>query len=189
MKLSSKAAAAAIGLLVVPTTAFAARGPLAAPSRSGALRSLESAYIAFPLPDRFSPSHSINTNQKLSGVFEHAVPAGTTTCFVQFAARGQLQRDRPDIHRAAEAAGERGFKISESGQHGPLHWYLGRSAEGLAAFAWRAAPARLRTSRRRYVLFQMTLETRASTTTCPGPVDAERPTLRAAIRRVTAQTR
>jgi hypothetical protein len=92
-----------------------------------------------------------------------------------------LETTRATLRHAPPA---RDFDVQERGTSGTLRWYLGTSDEGLRAVAARRAPASLRSSRRLYTSYEMTLRAEDQSDSCANAALKQRGALRRAIRSV-----
>jgi hypothetical protein len=121
----------------------------------------------FTLPDGWTrlASHTYATSVR--------IPGGLT-CRVRLTTRAALRHAPPT----------RDFSVDERGAAGTLRWYLGTTDSGLRAVAQRPAPPSLRTARRLYAGYQMTLVSEDSTETCTTAAVKQRGALRDAIRSI-----
>ena len=104
---------------------------------------------------------------------------GGLTCRMLLTTRAALRHAPP----------RRDFDVGERGSAGTLRWYLGTSDEALRAVARRPAPASLRSARRPYTGYEMTLSAEDRTDTCADVALKQRGTLRSAIRSVRLRRR
>jgi hypothetical protein len=98
---------------------------------------------------------------------------GGLTCRVLLTTRAALRHAPP----------ARDFAVEERGRAGTLRWYLGMTDGELRAIAQRRAPPSLRTTRRPYTGYEMTLTAEAGETCAPAAVK-QRGVLRTAIRSI-----
>jgi hypothetical protein len=134
---------------------------------AGGSRVVRSHRAVFTLPDGWTRLGSRTYATVLR------VPGGLT-CRVRLTTRAAL-RHAPPL---------RDFTIDERGAAGTLRWYLGTEGRGLRAVAQRRAPPSLRTARRLYAGYEMTLASEDSTEACATAAFKLRGALRGAIRSI-----
>ena len=141
----------------------------------GGSRVVRSHRAVFVLPDGWSRYRTVSTNSVTRDTYVTGVRiAGGLTCRVLLITRATLRHAPPP----------RDFAIEERGTSGTLRWYLGSESRGLRAVAQRRAPPSLRTARRLYAGYVMTLAAEDGGEICAIAALKQRAALRGAIRSV-----
>ena len=134
----------------------------------------------FALPDGWTRYRTVSAGTVTSDTYVIGVRlAGGLTCRVLLTTRAALRRAPP----------ARDFDVGERGSAGTLRWYLGTTDEGLRAVAQRPAPASLRSARRLYTGYEMTLSAEDRSDACADAALKQRGALRSAIRSVRLRRR
>jgi hypothetical protein len=128
----------------------------------------------FTMPDGWVRYRTVSTNALTTDTYVTVVHmSGGLTCRVLLTTRAALRRSPPT----------RSFTVQERGTAGTLRWRLGTADRGLQAVAHRRAPPSLRTTRRPYAGYEMSLTAEAGET-CVSAAVKQRGVLRSAIRSI-----
>jgi hypothetical protein len=134
----------------------------------------------FTLPDGWTRYRTVSTGTVTSDTYVTGLRApGGLTCRVLLSTRAALRHAPP----------ERDFDVQERGRAGTLRWYLGLEEGALRAVAQRRAPLSLRTARRLYTGYEMTLRAESPGTVCDDAALKQRAALRLAMRSIRLRRR
>ncbi len=180
----SVAACFCVAWVLPASPAFAVRAPFSVPSgKTGALRSVPWASTVFPLPRQYRRYRSALTGAPSSDLFERRVtlPNGRR-CSLLVAVLGRARFSRPRVSRNEVTWTNGAFAPDQRGRRGGYRWFLGRDGTTDIAVGFSRAPKGVATSRRRFVEFEIRLDTDAvGEVLCASRAAKEVPVLRRAI--------
>jgi len=146
----------------------------------GGSRVVRSHRAVFALPDGWTRHRTVSAGTVTSDTYVIGVRIpGGLTCRVLLTTRAALRRAPPP----------RDFDVGERGTAGTLRWYLGTADDGLRAVAQRPAPPSLRSARRLYTGYEMTVSAEDRSDICANAALKQRGVLRRAIRSVRLRRR